>query len=211
MFPAIRPRRLRRSAAMRALVRETRLSPEAFVYPLFVRHGRGVRDEIAGMPGNFHFSPDTLLEEVGAAREDGVRAVLLFGLPEKKDSQGSEAWSDDGAVQTALRQIKAAHDDVLVMTDVCLCGYTDHGHCGPLAPDGSVDNDAALVRLGEIAVSQARAGADIVAPSGMDIEYVSFSRSRRSHNARFTGMFAAELRVKNAVIPLSRRAVNTSG
>ncbi len=166
MFPAARPRRLRRGATMRALVRETRLSPEAFVYPLFVRHGQGVRDEIASMPGNFNFSPDTLLEEVGAAREDGVRAVLLFGLPEKKDPQGSEAWSDDGAVQTAVRQIKAAHDDVLVMTDVCLCEYTDHGHCG-VVDNGEVLNDPTLELLASTAKSHARAGADVVAPSDM--------------------------------------------
>jgi len=166
MFPTVRPRRLRRSAAMRALVRETRLSPETFVYPLFVRHGRGVRNEIASMPGNFHFSPDTLLEEVGAAHEDGVRAVILFGLPEAKDPQGSEAWSDDGAVQTAVRQIKAAHDDVLVMTDVCLCEYTDHGHCG-VVDNGEVLNDPTLELLASTATSHARAGADLVAPSDM--------------------------------------------
>ncbi len=166
MFPAIRPRRLRRHATLRALVRETRLSPESFVYPLFVRHGKGVRDEIASMPGNYHFSPDTLVEEVGDAREDGVRAVLLFGLPDKKDPQGSEAWSDDGAVQTAIRQIKSAYDDVLVLTDVCLCEYTDHGHCGVVEND-EVLNDPTLELLATTAVSHARAGADIVAPSDM--------------------------------------------
>ena len=132
MFPAARPRRLRRNATMRALVRETHLNPDGFVYPLFVRHGEGVRDEIPSMPGNFHFSPDTLVEEVGAAREDGVRAVILFGLPENKDAQGSEAWADDAAVQVSVTKLKEAYADVLVMTDVCLCEYTDHGHCGVL-------------------------------------------------------------------------------
>ncbi|NIL99458.1 MAG: porphobilinogen synthase [Acidobacteria bacterium] len=166
MFPTIRPRRLRRHATLRALVRETRLSPDSFVYPLFVRHGKGVRDEITSMPGIFHFSPDTLLEEVGAAREDGVRAVILFGLPEQKDAQGSEAWADDAAVQTAVRQIKAAYDDVLVLTDVCLCEYTDHGHCG-VVEDGRVLNDPSLELLAGTAVSHARAGADLVAPSDM--------------------------------------------
>jgi porphobilinogen synthase len=166
MFPAARPRRLRRSATMRALVRETRLSPDTFVYPLFVRQGHGVRDEISSMPGNFHFSPDTLVEEVGAAREDGVRAVLLFGLPEKKDPQGSEAWSEDGAVQTAVRQIKTAYDDVLVMTDVCLCEYTDHGHCG-VVEGAEIQNDPTLELLANTALSHARAGADVVAPSDM--------------------------------------------
>jgi len=151
---------------MRALVRETRLSPDTFVYPLFVRHGQGVRDEIASMPGNFHFSPDTLVEEVGAAREDGVRAILLFGLPEEKDPQGSEAWSEDGAVQTAVRQIKTAYDDVLVMTDVCLCEYTDHGHCG-VVEGNEIRNDPTLELLASTALSHARAGADVVAPSDM--------------------------------------------
>ncbi len=166
MFPAARPRRLRRNATVRALVRETRLSPESLVYPLFVRHGTGVCDEISSMPGNFNFSPDTLLEEVGAAREDGVRAVILFGLPDNKDAQGSEAWSDDGAVQAAVRAIKKAHDDVLVMTDVCLCEYTDHGHCG-VVEDGEVLNDPTLALLTKTAISHARAGADFVAPSDM--------------------------------------------
>jgi porphobilinogen synthase len=151
---------------MRALVRETHLNPDGFVYPLFVRHGEGVRDEIPSMPGNFHFSPDTLVEEVGAAREDGVRAVILFGLPEKKDAQGSEAWADDAAVQVSVTKLKEAYDDVLVMTDVCLCEYTDHGHCG-LIEGGEVLNDPSIELLAQTAVSHARAGADIVAPSDM--------------------------------------------
>jgi len=166
MFPAARPRRLRRNATMRALVRETHLNPDGFVYPLFVRHGEGVRDEIPSMPGNFHFSPDTLVEEVGAAREDGVRAVILFGLPENKDAQGSEAWADDAAVQVSVTKLKEAYDDVLVMTDVCLCEYTDHGHCG-LIEGGEVLNDPSIELLAQTAVSHARAGADIVAPSDM--------------------------------------------
>ena len=166
MFPTTRPRRLRRSAALRALVQETRLSPAEFVYPLFVKHGRGVRTEIPSMPEQFHLSPDRLVEEVGAAREEGVRAVLLFGLPERKDEQGSEAWDDGGAVQTAVRDLKRAFQDVVVMTDVCLCEYTSHGHCG-LVRDGSVDNDPTLELLAKAAVSHARAGADVIAPSDM--------------------------------------------
>ena len=166
MFPTTRPRRLRRSAALRALVQETRLSPAEFVYPLFVKHGRGVRTEIPSMPGQFHLSPDRLVEEVGAARDEGVRAVLLFGLPERKDEQGSEAWDDGGAVQTAVRDLKRAFDDVVVMTDVCLCEYTSHGHCG-IVSGGSVDNDPTLDLLARAAASHARAGADVVAPSDM--------------------------------------------
>jgi porphobilinogen synthase len=151
---------------MRALVRETHLNPDGLVYPLFVRHGKGVRNEIPSMPGNFHFSPDTLVEEVGAAREDGVRAVILFGLPDGKDAQGSEAWAADAAVQVSVTRLKQAYDDILVMTDVCLCEYTDHGHCGVIE-DGEVLNDPSLELLARTAVSHARAGADIVAPSDM--------------------------------------------
>jgi len=166
VFPVVRPRRLRRTAALRELVRETRLHPSEFVYPLFVTHGTGVRREIGSMPGNFHWSPDTLLEEAGAAFEDGVRAVLLFGIPDAKDPQGSEAWDDGGAVQEAVRRLKADGPELTVMTDVCLCEYTDHGHCG-LIRDGAVDNDSSLEKIAEAAVSHARAGADVVAPSDM--------------------------------------------
>ena len=166
MFPTTRPRRLRRSGVLRDLVRETRLAPADFIYPLFVKHGKGVRDPIGSMPGQFHLSPDTLVEEVGAARQDGVKAVLLFGLPERKDASGSEAWDDGGAVQVAVRALKAAYDDVLVVTDVCLCEYTSHGHCGVIEA-GAVKNDPSLELLARTAVSHARAGADVVAPSDM--------------------------------------------
>ncbi|HEX4823082.1 MAG TPA: porphobilinogen synthase [Candidatus Polarisedimenticolaceae bacterium] len=166
MFPTTRPRRLRRTAALRAMVRETRLTPSDFIYPLFVKHGRGVKAEIASMPGQYHFSPDTLVEEVGAARKDGVSAVLLFGIPDHKDEKGSEAWSDGGAVQVAVRDLKKAYADLLVITDVCLCEYTSHGHCGVIA-DGSVKNDPTLELLAKAALSHARAGADLVAPSDM--------------------------------------------
>jgi porphobilinogen synthase len=166
MFPTTRPRRLRRSGVLRDLVRETRLAPADFVYPLFVKHGKGVRDPIGSMPGQFHLSPDTLVEEVGAARQDGVKAVLLFGLPERKDATGSEAWDEGGAVQVAVHALKAAYDDVLVVTDVCLCEYTSHGHCG-VVEAGAVKNDPSLELLARAAVSHARAGADVVAPSDM--------------------------------------------
>lgn len=166
MFPVARPRRLRRTAAIRDLVRETTLDPKDFIYPLFVRHGKGVRTEITSMPGNYHLSIDMLVEEVGTARDDGVCAVILFGLPEKKDETGSEAWDDEAAVQTAVRTLKQEYPELIVVTDVCLCEYTSHGHCGVIE-DGGVANDKTLELLARAAVSHARAGADIVAPSDM--------------------------------------------
>ena len=166
MFPITRPRRLRRTAALREMVRETRLHPSDLIYPLFVRSGRGVKNEIRSMPGQYHFSPDTIVDEAGGAWEDGVRAVLLFGLPDRKDELGSEAWDDGGAVQTAVRELKRAHPEMLVLTDVCLCEYTSHGHCG-VVHDGRVQNDPTLELLAKAALSHARAGADLVAPSDM--------------------------------------------
>ena len=166
MFPVTRPRRLRRTAALREMVRETRLAPTDFIYPLFVRHGKGIRTEIGSMPEQFHLSPDTLVDEVGAAAEDGVRAVLLFGIPEHKDASGSEAWDDGGAVQEGVRALKRAFPDVLVITDICLCEYTNHGHCG-VVQDGKVLNDPTLELLARAALSHAKAGADLVAPSDM--------------------------------------------
>lgn len=163
----IRPRRLRRTPVLRALVRETRLDPAMLVAPLFVRPGSGVREPIGSMPGQARLSPDVMADEAARLAELGVGGVLLFGLPEAKDALGSGASADDGIVQEAFRRIRALELPLVAIADTCLCEYTDHGHCGPLAPDGSVDNDAALVRLAETAVTQARAGADIVAPSAM--------------------------------------------
>jgi porphobilinogen synthase len=166
MFPLARPRRLRRTAAIREMVRETKLDPGDFVYPLFVRHGEGVKTEISAMPGNYHFSPDRLVEEVGDALQDGIGSVLLFGLPDHKDEVGSEAYDDDAAVQVAVRALKRAYPELVVITDVCLCEYTSHGHCG-VVKDGEVLNDPTLELLARAAVSHADAGADIVAPSDM--------------------------------------------
>ena len=163
----IRPRRLRRSSAMRALVRETRLDPAMFIAPLFVRPGSGIREPIASMPGQARLSPDVAAEEAARLAELGVGGVILFGLPKTKDPFGSGASADDGIVQDALRRLRALELPLVLVADTCLCEYTDHGHCGPLAPDGSMDNDAGLIRLAETAVAQARAGADIVAPSAM--------------------------------------------
>jgi porphobilinogen synthase len=164
--PFARFRRLRRSAALRRLVRETTLSPADFVYPIFVVHGTDVREEIPSMPGQHHLSLDYLPMEADALRSLGVRAVLLFGLPATKDEDGSEAYADGGIVQQAVRALKAADPELVVITDVCLCEYTDHGHCGVIA-DGEVDNDATLELLSRTAVSHAAAGADVIAPSDM--------------------------------------------
>ena len=163
----IRPRRLRRTPALRALVRETRVHPAMLIAPLFVRPGAGLREPIPSMPGVARSSTDLVADEVVRLAELGVGGVILFGLPDTKDALGTEASADGGIVQDALRRIRALELPIVAIADTCLCEYTDHGHCGPLAPDGSVDNDAALVRLAEIAVSQARAGADVVAPSAM--------------------------------------------
>ena len=151
---------------MRSFVRETRLSPRNFVYPLFVCPGAGVRQEIASMPGNYRFSVDLLVEECREVASLGIPGVLLFGLPESKDEAGSGAYDDDGIVQRAARAVKSAVPELLVITDVCLCEYTSHGHCGRIR-NGDVDNDSTLELLAKTAVSQARAGADIVAPSDM--------------------------------------------
>ena len=165
-FPQFRPRRLRRTPALRALVRETRLAPEQLILPLFVRSGTGIRLPVGSMPGCFQTSVDELLVDARAAAAAGVGGVLLFGIPDHKDATGSSAWDDAGPVQQAVRALKRALPGLVVITDVCLCEYTDHGHCGVLE-DGEVDNDASLALLVREALSHARAGADIVAPSDM--------------------------------------------
>jgi porphobilinogen synthase len=166
-FPQTRLRRLRSTRALRGLVRETRLDPSDFVYPMFVAHGIDRREPIASMPGIDRLSIAHAVTEAGEAAELGIPAVLLFGLPAAKDEAGSGAWDDEGIVQLATRAIKEAHPDLLVITDLCLCEYTSHGHCGVLRADGVVDNDATLELLSRTAVSQAHAGADVIAPSDM--------------------------------------------
>jgi porphobilinogen synthase len=162
-----RPRRRRRTDALRRLVREHQLDPADLIQPIFVVHGAGVEREIPSMPGVRHLSVDEALDrEVDRIRALGIHAVLLFGLPAAKDEVGVENFADDGIVQRALRRIRARHPDMLLLTDVCCCEYTSHGHCGVLR-DGRVDNDATLEILGRVAVTHAAAGADIVAPSGM--------------------------------------------
>ena len=162
----IRPRRLRKTGTIREMVRETHLSTKDFIAPLFVKHGKNVQDPILSMPGQFQFSPDTLLEEAKKLWDTGVPAVILFGLPDGKDATGSRSWADDGIVQIAVKTIKDQLPDMVVMTDVCLCEYTDHGHCGIIV-GGTVDNDGTLELLSKQAVSHCRAGADFVAPSDM--------------------------------------------
>jgi porphobilinogen synthase len=164
--PFARFRRLRRSEGLRRLVRETSLSPSDFVYPLFVVHGHDVREEIASMPGQHHLSLDRLDQEANELRALGIGAVLLFGLPASKDEEGAEAYAADGIVQQAVRVLKDADPDLVVVTDVCLCEYTTHGHCGVVL-DGEVDNDASVDLIARVALSHARAGADLVAPSDM--------------------------------------------
>jgi porphobilinogen synthase len=161
-----RPRRLREKHLLRRMVRETSLSVDDFVYPLFVTHGRGVREPISAMPGQFRVSIDELLKEAKDAAGLGIPAILLFGVPAEKDARASEAYAEDGIIQQAVRAVKDRVPDLLVITDVCLCEYTSHGHCG-IIEDGVVRNDPTLELLARTAVSHAEAGADVVAPSDM--------------------------------------------
>ncbi len=166
-FPQTRLRRLRRTPVLRDLVRETRLDPGDFVLPLYVQDGLEGRMALPTMPGVERLSISAAVEEAGEAVALGIPAVILFGIPGHKDEEGSGAWDDEGIVQLATRAIKEAHPDLLVVADLCLCEYTSHGHCGMLRADGSVDNDASLELLARTAISQARAGADVIAPSDM--------------------------------------------
>jgi len=166
MFPINRPRRLRRNEALRGMVRETRLSTSGLVYPMFACPGKKVRTEVSSMPGVYQQSPDQIVEECREVADLGIPAVILFGLPEKKDETGSEAASPTGAVQLSIEAVRKAKLDLLVITDVCLCEYTSHGHCGVIK-DGEVLNDPSLELLANAALSHARAGADMVAPSDM--------------------------------------------
>jgi porphobilinogen synthase len=165
-FPMTRPRRLRMNAILRQMVSETRLSPDQLVYPLFVCPGEGIKKEIVSMPGNYQWSIDMLVEEVHALRSLGVPGILLFGLPEHKDDKATSAYDEEGIVQEAVREVKRQVPELLVITDVCLCEYTANGHCGLLNGD-EIDNDRTLELLAQTALSHAKAGADIVAPSDM--------------------------------------------
>jgi len=166
VFPEYRPRRLRQNEAFRALIRETHLSPSQLIYPLFVMPGKGIKEEVVSMPGVFRISVDQLAKEAEECLSLGVNSVILFGLPEHKDDFGSGAHAKDGIIQRAIKELKNKRPELLVMTDVCLCEYTSHGHCGVII-DNEVDNDSTLEILAETALSHARSGADLVAPSDM--------------------------------------------
>jgi porphobilinogen synthase len=177
-FPETRPRRLRRTATLRRMVRETTLSADNFIYPLFVAPGKGVRKEIASLPDQYHLSVDELPREAEAIAKLGIPSVLLFGLPERKDEVGSEAWHPEGVVQRAIRTLKKAVPELCVIADTCFCEYTSHGHCGVILDKetGEVDNDSTLENLGRLALSYAQAGVDVVAPSGMMDGMIGFLR-----------------------------------
>jgi len=165
-FPAYRPRRLRKNERLRGLIRETDLKIEDLIYPLFVIYGKNIRSEIPSMPGNYHCSVDKIAKEAKDAFELGIPAIILFGLPEQKDEAASGAYAEDGVVQQAIRVIKKEVPELLVITDVCLCEYMSHGHCGVIT-DGEINNDVSLELLAQTALSHAEAGADMVAPSDM--------------------------------------------
>ncbi len=180
-FPATRLRRLRMTESMRQIVRETRLSPQQFVYPMFVCPGRGVKKEISSMPGNFQWSVDTLVEEVRSVKALGIGGIILFGIPQTKDEIGSSGYDDHGVVQEAVKAVKREVKDILVITDVCLCEYTSHGHCGIVQGD-EIRNDPTVELLAKMALSHARSGADIVAPSDMMDGRVAAIRSILDQN-----------------------------
>jgi porphobilinogen synthase len=181
VFPEYRPRRMRLNENLRSLIRETRLAPEQLIFPLFIMPGKGKREEIPSMPGIFRISVDQLAKEAEDCQAAGIRSVLLFGLPEKKDPMGSGAHAKDGIIQRGIRELKNKAPEMTVVTDVCLCEYTDHGHCGCLIGD-TVDNDTTIELLARTALSHAQAGADIVAPSDMMDGRVAEIRSALDEN-----------------------------
>ena len=181
VFPEYRPRRMRQNETFRAMIRETRLAPEQLIYPLFVMPGKNKKEEVPSMPGVFRLSVDQLAKEATECMQTGIKSVILFGLPEKKDPMGSGAHQKDGIVQRAIKELKNKAPDLMVTTDVCLCEYTDHGHCGCII-DNKVDNDTTLELLARTALSHARAGADMVAPSDMMDGRVSEIRNTLDEN-----------------------------
>jgi porphobilinogen synthase len=197
-YPASRLRRLRVTPALRRMVSETALAPDDLIYPLFVVHGEGIRRPITSMPGICQLSVDEAVAEAGRAVALGVPAVLLFGVPAIKDATGSENYADDGIVQRATRALKAAHPGLVVIVDLCLCEYTDHGHCGVII-SGGIDNDATLEILGRAAVSYARAGADLIAPSGMMDGMVAAIRGALDRAGHLeTGIFSYAVKYASA-------------
>ncbi len=209
-YPELRLRRLRRTPAIRMLVRETRLDVTDLVYPLFVRPGRGEKEPVPSLPGVFRFSPDLLLEEVAEARELGLSAVLLFGIPASKDEAASEAYSENAVVPEAVRLLKERFPDLVVITDVCLCSYTSHGHCG-VVRGGEVDNDATLPLLARMARAHARAGADFVAPSDMMDGRIGFIRKELdAHGFSHVGIISYAAKFASAFYGPFREAASSA-
>jgi len=210
-WPAQRPRRLRRGETLRRLVAETRLSPQQFIYPLFIVPGRRVRDPIASLPGQFHLSADSAVEEAEQAWREGVRAVLLFGEPTEKDELGRTAADPMGSAQAAVRLLKQALPELIVITDVCLCGYTTHGHCGVVGEEGEILNDPTLELLAETALSHAEAGADIVAPSDMmDARVGAIRTMLDAAGFTNTGIMAYSAKYASAFYGPFREAANSA-
>jgi len=214
-FPADRPRRLRRTAALRSLVRETRIQPSDLILPLFAVGGRGVRKPIGSMPGVAQLSVDLIVEETKAARAAGVRSVILFGIPDHKDAQGTGAWDPNGPVCTAFRAIKDATPDMVAIADVCLCEYTDHGHCGPLARDArgqvTVANDQTLPLLARAAVAYAQSGADVVAPSDMmDGRVAAIRKGLDEHGLSETAILSYAVKYASAFYGPFREAAESA-
>ena len=209
-FPDYRPRRMRRNDRLRGMVRETRLDRSNFIYPLFIVPGSNVTREIGSMPGQFHYSVDKAVEAGRAAYDLGVSGVILFGVPDKKDAVGSEAWSDKAGVQQTIRGLKKAVPDLVVAADACFCEYTSHGHCGVLI-DGQLDNDASLENLARTALSYARAGVDLVAPSGMLDGFVGACReSLDEEGFHQTGIMAYSAKYASAYYGPFRDAVDSA-
>jgi porphobilinogen synthase len=206
----IRPRRLRQSRTLREMVRETSLSTKDFIYPMFVKHGEGIKDPIPSMPGQFHFSVDRIVTEVAELWALGIPSIILFGLPDKKDAVGSRGYAPDGVVQRAVAAIKEKQPEMVVMTDVCLCEYTDHGHCG-LIKNGEVDNDATLELLAKQALSHAQAGADVVAPSDMmDGRVAAIREALDAHQFETTGILSYAAKYASAFYGPFREAADSA-
>lgn len=206
----IRPRRLRKTPAIRDMVRETSLSVKDFIAPLFVKPGKGKTDPIPSMPGQYQYSVDTLTEKTKVLNGLGIPSVILFGLPDSKDASGSRSWAEDGIVQQAVSSIKNAVPDILVITDVCLCEYTDHGHCGVIR-DGEVDNDTTLELLARQAVSHAVAGADFVAPSDMmDGRVAAIRDALEAENFKNTGILSYAVKYASAFYGPFRDAADST-
>lgn len=209
-FPDYRPRRLRKSKHIREIVCETKLTVDDFIYPMFIAPGRRFKEEITSMPGIFRQSIDNAIREIKQVRELGIKAILLFGIPESKDELGSEAYDENGVIQRALREIRERFDNMVLLTDICMCGYTSHGHCG-IIRGGKVDNDQTLKYLGDIALSHAGAGADLVAPSDMMDGRVGVIRNALDERGFInTGIMSYSAKYASAFYGPFREAVKSS-